>query len=141
LNAALPRQITSNCAIADDPLGLTRIFDPEIQLAQWRRPADPVIADWLAAHANDLGSGLRQTLAPGLQPDLSRLPAGAGGNALAVDIALLAEISANARAATSTIASKWSARPCVRACMSTASASGCLHLSRSGNGMGRRCFR
>ena len=92
MNAPLPRQVTSNCAIADDPLGLTRIFDPEIQLAQWRRPADPVIADWLAAHASDLGSGLRQTLAPGQQPDLGRLPAGAGRGALTADIALLAEI-------------------------------------------------
>jgi len=94
MNAALPRQITSNCAIADDPLGLTRIFDPAIQLAQWRRPPDPVIADWLAAHARDLGCGLRQTLAPDQQPDLSRLPAGAGRDALAADIALLAEMLA-----------------------------------------------
>jgi hypothetical protein len=94
MNAPLPRHATRSCAIADDPLGLTRIFDPEIQLAQWRRPADPVIADWLAAHANDLGSGLRQTLAPGQQPDLGRLPAGAGRNALAADIALLADMLA-----------------------------------------------
>jgi hypothetical protein len=92
MNAPLPRQVTSNCAIADDPLGLTRIFDPEIQLAQWRRPAEPVIADWLTAHAKDLGSGMRQTLAPGQQPDLGRLPAGVGRDALATDIALLAEI-------------------------------------------------
>ena len=94
MNAPLPRQATSNCAIANEPLGLTRIFDPEIQLAQWRRPADPVIADWLAAHAGDLGSGLRQTLAPGQQPDLGRLPAGAGRDALAADIALLADMLA-----------------------------------------------
>ncbi len=92
MNAALPRQVTRSCAITDDPLGLTRIFDPEIQLAQWRRPADPVIADWLAAHAGDLGSGIRQVLAPGQQPDLGRLPSGAGRDALAADIALLAEI-------------------------------------------------
>lgn len=92
MNAALPRQITSNCAIADDPLGLTRIFAPEIQLAQWRRPTDTVIANWLDEHASDLGSGLRQTLAPGELPDLSRLPAGAGREALAADIALLAEV-------------------------------------------------
>lgn len=94
MNAPLPRHATSNCAIADEPLGLTRIFDPEIQLAQWRRPAEPVIADWLAAHASDLGSGLRQTLAPGQQPDLGRLPAGAGRDALAADIALLADMLA-----------------------------------------------
>ena len=94
MNAPLPRHATSNCAIADEPLGLTRIFDPEVQLAQWRRPAEPVIADWLAAHASDLGSGLRQTLAPGQQPDLDRLPAGAGRDALAADITLLADMLA-----------------------------------------------
>ncbi|MDP2881061.1 MAG: DUF1826 domain-containing protein [Azonexus sp.] len=92
MNAALPRNVTSSCALADDPLGLTRIFDPENQLAQWRRPVEPVIADWLAAHAGDLGGGLRQTLAPGQRPDLGRLPAGAGRDALAADIALLAEM-------------------------------------------------
>lgn len=92
MNAALPCEVTSSCAIADDPLGLTRIFDPEIQLAQWRRPAEPDIAKWLDEHASDLGSGLRQTLAPVQIPDLGRLPAGAGREALAADIALLAEI-------------------------------------------------
>ncbi len=92
MNAPLPRQATSNCAIADDPLGLTRIFDPEIQLAQWRRPAEPLIADWLGVHASDLGSGLRQTLTPGQQPDLGRLPGGARRAALTADIALLAEM-------------------------------------------------
>jgi hypothetical protein len=92
MNAALPRQVSSNCAIADDPLGLTRIFDPEIQLAQWRRPADAVIASWLDQNVGNLGSGLRQTLAPGQMPDLSRLPAGAGREALAADIVLLAEV-------------------------------------------------
>jgi len=92
MNAALPRHATRCCAIADDPLGLTRIFDPEIQLAQWRRPADAVIADWLDEHAGNLSSGLRQTLAPGQRPDLGRLQAGAGREALAADIALLAEI-------------------------------------------------
>jgi hypothetical protein len=94
MNAPLPRHATSNCAIADEPLGLTRIFDPEIQLALWRRPAEPVIADWLAEHSSDMGSGLRQTLAPGQQPDLGRLPAGAGRDALAADIALLADMLA-----------------------------------------------
>lgn len=92
MNAPLPRHATRSCAIADDPLGLTRIFDPEIQLAQWRRPADPVIADWLVAHAGDLGSGLRQVLTPGQRPDLGRLPSGDGRDALAADIALQAEI-------------------------------------------------
>lgn len=92
MNAALPRQVIRSCAIADDPLGLTRIFDPEIQLAQWQRPAEPIITDWLAAHAGDLGSGLRQVLTPGQRPDLGRLPPGDGRDALAADIALQAEI-------------------------------------------------
>jgi hypothetical protein len=92
MNAPLPRHAPRCCAIADEPLGLTRIFDPEIQLAQWRRPADPVIADWLAAHAGDLGSGSRQVLTPGQRPDLGRLPSGDGRDALAADIALQAEI-------------------------------------------------
>lgn len=92
MNAALPRTVSSCCAIADGPLGLTRIFDPEIQLAQWRRPADAVITNWLDEHASNLGGGLRQTLAPGDMPDLSRLPAGAGREALAADIALLTEV-------------------------------------------------
>ena len=94
MNAALPRQVTSNCAIADHPLGLTRIFDPEIQLAQWQRPADALIADWLTANAGNLGGGLRQVITPGQLPDLSRLPAGAGRDALAADIALQAELLA-----------------------------------------------
>jgi hypothetical protein len=92
MNAALPRQITRNCAITNDPLGLTRIFAPEIQLAQWRRPPDTVIANWLEENAGNLGSGLRQTIAPGQTPDLGRLPAGAGREALAADIVLLAEV-------------------------------------------------
>ncbi|MBL8428721.1 MAG: DUF1826 domain-containing protein [Dechloromonas sp.] len=92
MNAPLPRNATRCCAIADDPLGLTRIFDPETQLAQWHRSPNPVIADWLAVHAGNLGSGLRQTLATGQLPDLGRLPPGDGRDALATDIALLAEI-------------------------------------------------
>jgi hypothetical protein len=92
MNAALPRHATSCCAISDAALDLTRIFDPQIQLAQWRRPVEPVIADWLEMHADDLGSGFRQTLAPGQTPDLGRLPAGSGRDALAVDLALLAEM-------------------------------------------------
>ncbi len=92
MNASLPRDITGCATAASEPLGLTHIFAPEIQLAEWRRPADPVIADWLEAHLDDLGAGFRQTLAPGQAPDLSRLPAGAGRDALADDLRLLAEM-------------------------------------------------
>lgn len=92
MNAPLPSSITSCASIGNDALGLTRIFDPQIQLAQWRRPVDTVITDWLETHAVDLGSGFRQTLSPGRTPDLGRLPAGAGRDALAVDLTLLAEM-------------------------------------------------
>jgi hypothetical protein len=92
MNAPLPRQASSCCAICDAPLGLTPIFDPEIQLAQWRRPADTVIVDWLNEHADELGSGFRQVLPPGQIPDLGHWPPGSGRAALAADIALLAEI-------------------------------------------------
>jgi hypothetical protein len=92
MNAALPRHLARCCAIADDPLGLTRIFESEIQLAQWRRPVDTRLADWLDRHANHLGRGFRQTLAPGQMPDLGKLPPGTGRDALAEDIALLSEM-------------------------------------------------
>lgn len=94
MNAPRLPPLISCASIGGEPLGLTRIFAPEIQLAQWRRPADPIITDWLNEHASNLGSGLRQTLAPGQQPDLGRLPAGAGREALADDIALLADMLA-----------------------------------------------
>ena len=90
MNAPLTHPISSVCTITDDPLGLPGIFDPHIQLAQWHRPHITLIADWLAAHTRHLGSGVRQTLSPGQHPDLSDLPPGAGRDALATDIALLA---------------------------------------------------
>lgn len=71
---------------------LLRIFEPAVQLAIWRRPADSLIASYLDASLADLGSGRRQQLKPGEIPDLSRLPAADGREALAADIALLAEI-------------------------------------------------
>jgi hypothetical protein len=66
MNARLPQPGPSCAAISDDPLGLTRIFDPEIRIAQWRRPVDTVIGEWLDAHADNLGIGFRQTLAADL---------------------------------------------------------------------------
>lgn len=92
MNAPLPLPLTSCASIGDDPLSLTRIFDAEIQLAQWRRPVDTSIAHWLDANANDLGYGFRQTLSPGQAPELGKLPAGAGRDALTQDLALLAEM-------------------------------------------------
>lgn len=92
MNARLPQPSPSCAAISDDPLDLTRIFDPEIRIAQWRRPVDAVIVEWLDAHADNLGSGFRQTLVAGETPELDRLPAGAGRDALAADLELLAEM-------------------------------------------------
>jgi len=92
MNARLPQPTPSCAAISDDPLGLTRIFDPEIRIAQWRRPVDTVIGEWLDAHADNLGIGFRQTLAAGETPELGRLPAGAGRDALAADLGLLGEM-------------------------------------------------
>lgn len=92
MNAPFPLHATTCTAISDDALGLTRIFEPAIQLAQWRRAPDPEIAVWLEAQADRLGPGLRQTLSPGQSLDLSQLPAGTGRDALAEDVTLLAEM-------------------------------------------------
>lgn len=92
MNAPLSLPLISCASIGDDPLSLTRIFDTDIQLAQWRRPVDTRIAQWLDANTHDLGCGFRQTLSPGQIPNLGTLPAGAGRDALAQDLALLAEM-------------------------------------------------
>ncbi|AVZ79603.1 MAG TPA: DUF1826 domain-containing protein [Pseudothauera hydrothermalis] len=92
MNAPHPFHPTTCAAITNEALGLTRIFEPAIQLAQWRRAPDPKIGDWLETHADRLGPGLRQTLSPGQPPDLGQLPAGAGRDALAEDLGLLAEM-------------------------------------------------
>jgi hypothetical protein len=92
MNAPHPDFAHSCASISDQPLGLTRIFDPEIQIAQWQRPTNHVISEWLDAHAGDLGIGLRQTLSSGQPPDLAQLPAGDGRDAFAEDLTLLAEM-------------------------------------------------
>lgn len=74
------------------PAALIDIFEPEVQLAIWQRPADPAIAAYLDTNRHQLGSGMRTRLALGEQPDLSDLPAGAGRDALARDMARLAEL-------------------------------------------------
>lgn len=71
---------------------LLRIFEPAVQLAIWQRPVDPLVDGYLSASLADLGSGFRQQMMPGESPDLSRLPAARGRNALADDIALLADV-------------------------------------------------
>lgn len=82
----------SHTVIAASPAALIGIFEPDVQLAIWQRPVDPVIADYLDAARNGLGRGLRTRLAPGDKPDLAALPAHAGRDALARDMGLLAEL-------------------------------------------------
>lgn len=95
MTTTLPTRSASCAAIGHQPFELTRIFEPEIQVAQWRRPEDTLITQWLDEHANRLGGGLRQVLAPGQPPDLACLPAGLGRDALGADLQLLAEVLAD----------------------------------------------
>lgn len=92
MNARLPFGTPSCASHSTDPLDLTHIFESDIQIAEWCRAPDPCISAWLEAHCNDMGSGLRQTLSPGQRPSLDRLPPGAGREALADDLVLLAEM-------------------------------------------------
>lgn len=96
MNAFLSRPERTCAAISDEALGLTRIFEADIQLAQWRRAPDADIVHWLDTHAAHFGSGLRQLLPVGRPPELGQLPAGAGRDALAEDLmrlgAMLAEL-------------------------------------------------
>lgn len=82
----------SHTASSTELNDLLRIFEPAVQLAIWQRPVDPLIAGYLNASLDDMGSGLRQQLKPGESPDLSRLPGGDGRDALNADITLLADI-------------------------------------------------
>ena len=93
MNDVLEDLTTRSCAVHSDKiLDLIRIFETDVQLAVCQRPVNTVIHDWLDTHAADLGMGLRQSIQPGEQPDLSRLPAGGGRDALADDLRFLAEI-------------------------------------------------
>lgn len=92
MNAPFVPPLPSCASIDDHPFGLTRILDPDIQIAQWQRRIDSLITQWLEQHHSQLGGGLRQTLAAGQTVDLSALPAGAGRDALAADLTLLADM-------------------------------------------------
>jgi hypothetical protein len=74
------------------PAALVGIFEPDVQLAIWQRPADPLIADYLEASRHGLGRGLRTTLDAGRCPELGELPDHPGREALARDIGQLAEL-------------------------------------------------
>lgn len=93
MNNVLEDLPTRSCAVRSDKIiDLIRIFETDVQLAVCQRPVNTVIHQWLDRHAADLGIGLRQSIQPGEQPDLSRLPTGAGRDALAEDIQFLADI-------------------------------------------------
>ena len=93
MNAPLRQKVSSCAAIEDQALGLTRIFEPAIQVAQWRRPPMPEISAWLDAQAERLAnSSLRMTISPGQTPELGRLPPGAGREALVEDLRLMGEM-------------------------------------------------
>ncbi|MDD3354842.1 DUF1826 domain-containing protein [Zoogloea sp.] len=74
------------------PAELTGIFDPGTQIALWERPEDPAIVRYLNTHHRPLGCGVRGLMNPGCPPNLDDLPAGDGRNALAADMAALAEL-------------------------------------------------
>ena len=70
------------------------IFDPAIQLAVWRRPADAAIARYCAALTQRSRIGQRQVLAPGSAFDAHWLPELPGRGSLLADIARLSELFA-----------------------------------------------
>jgi Protein of unknown function (DUF1826) len=87
------RPAHASCAVRSDMVvDLIRIFESDVQLAICSRPVNPLIHHWLDEHAADLTLGMRQTIHPDELPNLSRLPAGPGRDALAEDIRFLSEI-------------------------------------------------
>jgi len=83
---------TTHTLVTRSPAALVGIFEPDVQLAIWQRPADPLIADYLEASRHSLGRGLRTTLEAGQCPGLGDLPDHPGRDALARDIGQLAEL-------------------------------------------------
>lgn len=79
---------------ADNLLALTAIFEPEVQVVHWPRPAKGEVLAYLAeaARRGRLGRGLRQTVALDAPPDLSDLPDLPGRSALATEAAYLCTI-------------------------------------------------
>ncbi|MBN9697984.1 MAG: DUF1826 domain-containing protein [Zoogloea sp.] len=92
MHASLPIAVTRHATASPAAIDLTHIFDPEVQLAQWLRPVDTVISDWLETHVDALGCGFRQSLARGARPDLGGLPPGPGRDALADDLSMLVDM-------------------------------------------------
>jgi len=83
---------TRHTAAGNDALCLTEIFDPEIQLVLWQRAPVTSIESYLDTLGSAVGPALRTTFETGQTPTLAGWPAGAGRDALATDIAMLAEL-------------------------------------------------
>ena len=60
----------SHTLVTHSPAALVGIFEPDVQLAIWQRPADPLIASYLEASRHGLGRGLRTTLEAGQCPEV-----------------------------------------------------------------------
>jgi hypothetical protein len=72
--------------VCDSPGGLVGIFEPGVQIAYYRRAADPSIEAYLDRAATGIRVGISQTIAAGAIPEISILPDQAGRAALLQDI-------------------------------------------------------
>lgn len=80
--------------VCDDLAGVPAILQAPVQLLHWQRPLPAAIASYLAglAAAGQLRLGLRGQLLPGQRPGLATWPADGGREAIADDVALLADV-------------------------------------------------
>ena len=98
MNAPLPRDAARPYALrADHPAELAALLDTPCTVAVLARPADARIVAYLdaAAHSGALGTGFRTVMAPGERGFDAQLPDLAGRDALAADLAFLAELHAD----------------------------------------------
>ena len=80
---AAPRPHTWVC---DSPGGLVGIFETGVQIAYYRRAANPTIGAYLDEAATGIRVGISQTVAAGAEPKLASLPNQAGREELLRDI-------------------------------------------------------
>jgi len=93
LAAAVPSQKPPpHTWIADTLGGLTHIFDPEVQIAYYRRAPNPRITTYLATCAEQLGVGQSLSVPADAPLPGLRLPAGPHQEALLEDIAWSIEV-------------------------------------------------
>lgn len=83
---------SAHSVCSDDHMDLTRIFEPDVQIAIWRRPPIEAVVQYLATLSAYSVSGTRQILAPDMLPDLRALPEGVGKDAMASDLRMLADM-------------------------------------------------